>query len=99
MKRILPSNTEKPLTLPRRFITSAGLIERRLFSNPMALWRARTKRGFPEPFNPGERTLVWDEDEVAEWLASRRGVPPPKPGRKAAPRRESYGASYSSGNP
>jgi predicted DNA-binding transcriptional regulator AlpA len=84
--------------LPRRFITSNELIERGIFSNKMALWRARKYLGFPEPYNSGERTLVWDEAEVAEWLATRRGLPPPKPGRKAVARPESLGASYTSGN-
>jgi predicted DNA-binding transcriptional regulator AlpA len=69
--------------LPRKLLTAKALIERGVFANVMGLWRARKYHGFPKPFTPGERSLKWDEDEVAAWLATRRNLPPPKPGRKA----------------
>ena len=87
------------LRRPKRFLTFAAMVERGIFGNRMTLKRAMDKQGFPRPYKLGERRVGWDEAEVDAWLASRRGIPPPKPGRKAITRQESFGASYSSGNP
>jgi predicted DNA-binding transcriptional regulator AlpA len=57
---------------PRRFITYTQLVERGLFNNRVTLRRAIQRYGFPEPFRPSGRNVVWDEEEVEAYMMSRR---------------------------
>lgn len=55
-----------------RYITYQQLVERGLFNNRVTLRRAIQRYGFPEPFRPSGRNVVWDEEEVKAYMMSRR---------------------------
>jgi predicted DNA-binding transcriptional regulator AlpA len=57
---------------PRKFLTFKELVRRGIFNNRMTLKRAMDKHGFPRPYRPGDRRVLWAEAQVDAWLAGRR---------------------------
>lgn len=57
---------------PDKLLTFNELVRRGIFSNRMTLKRAMEKHGFPSPYRPGDRRVLWAEAEVYNWLAGRK---------------------------
>ena len=55
------------------------LKDRGLFNNRVTLGLWIREQGFPPGRLVGPNTRLWDEAEIAEWLASRPSEPKPTP--------------------
>ena len=56
----------------RRYLRFADLQQLGIVSNRTTLGRWLREQGFPRPFKLGPNAVAWDEQEVREWVESRR---------------------------
>jgi len=42
--------------------------------SPATIWRWVALGRFPKPYKLGENTTVWDAEEIAQFIAQKRGV-------------------------
>ena len=57
--------------MPRIIVRFADLKRRKIINNWPTLLRWIEREGFPSGFKLGPNTLVWFEDEIEAWIASR----------------------------
>lgn len=55
-----------------RHIASTKNHEGLLPISPATVWRKVKEGKFPRPYKLGEKTTVWDADQIDQWLKSQR---------------------------
>ena len=55
---------------PKELVTNKVLCER-YGIGPIALWKWRKKKGFPEPIPLTQRVLVWRWEDIIAWEESQ----------------------------
>ena len=58
--------------MARRFLRYCELKERGIVPNRVQLARSIESYDFPRPVELGANSIAWYEDEIEDWLASRR---------------------------
>lgn len=61
-----------------KFLTFKDLVTRGLFTNRHTLQNSIEKYGFPQPYQLGDRRVVWSSTEVNQWLTTRKKAATPQ---------------------